>query len=170
MEEGPELRQHSRLQSGRAVNLDELDHAIITCLRENVRMSSREIARRLGDVSDRVVRYRIRRLIDNHVVLFVVSPFAVGYPVMADIVIEVVPWKLEEVAAAAAKLPPVTYVSTACSSRHVSVEVNAVDEDEVVAFVNEQLRDLDGVLKVETLLISHLVKDVADWEIPERTG
>ncbi len=132
-------------------------------------MSSLEIADRLGGLSDRVVRYRIKRLVANQVVLFVVSPFAAGYPVMADILMEVVPWKADEVAAAIAGMPAVTYVSIASSGRHMSVEVNAVDDEEVTAFVDGELRDLDGVLRVETLIISHLVKDVADWEVPQRS-
>lgn len=161
-----------RLEEGALIPLDEIDFAIIACLREDARMSSLEMTRRIGNISDRVVRYRIKRLLDNRVVLLnaIVSPFAVGYPIIADILVEVVPWKLEEVSARLAAMPSVCYVSSAYRGRHLSIEVNASDEGEVMAFVSRCLRNLDGVLRTEAMIVPHVIKDIPEWEIPRGHG
>ncbi len=46
-----------------AVRLDDVDRRIILLLQEDGRMSAREISRRMGDIGDRAVRYRINRLL-----------------------------------------------------------------------------------------------------------
>ena len=119
------------------ITLDELDHKVIRLLQENPRMSSRAMVKRLGDISDRVVRYRIKRLLDNQVLLLQanVNPQAIGYPIIADILIEVMPWKLSETCAKLAAMPPVAYVSAAYEGRHLSIEVNARTERELMTFV-----------------------------------
>lgn len=150
------------------ITLDDLDHRIIRLLHEDARMPSREIARRLGDVSDRAVRYRIKHLLDRHVVLLqaMVDPRLVGYPVIADILIDVVPSKLAETTARLATMPPVASVSAAYAGRQVSIEVNAQDEHELMTFVNNGLPQLEGVVSAQTMVVPNLIKDLALWEIP----
>jgi DNA-binding Lrp family transcriptional regulator len=150
------------------IELDDLDHSIIKLLQKDPRMSSRVMASRLGDISDRVVRYRIKRLRDKKVVLLQanVNPSAIGYPVIADILIEVMPWKLSEVCIRLAAMPPVAYVSAAYAGRHLSIEVNARTEGELMAFVRGTLPQLDGIVDAQAMVVPHLIKDVAIWEIP----
>jgi len=164
-----------RQDTGRATTdlLDDLDRQIMKLLREDPRMSSRVMARRLGDVSDRVVRYRIKRLLDRGVVLVQarVNPHEVGYPVVSDILIEVVPWKLAAACAKLVAMDQVCYVSTAHAGRdgrELSVEVNARDIGELATFVKSTLPRIDGIVSVRTMVVPHLVKDVADWVIPRR--
>ena len=131
-------------------------------------MSSREMTKRLGDVSDRVVRYRIKRLVDNEVVYVqaIVNPDKVGFPVVADILIEVMPWKLAETCAKLAAMSPVAYVSAAYAGRQLSIEVNARSERELMTFVRSTLPQLDGIVDARAMVVPHLIKDVALWEIP----
>ena len=131
-------------------------------------MSSREMAKRIGEVSDRVVRYRIKRLVEHKVIFLqaIVNPDAVGYPVVADILIEVMPAKLAETCDKLAAMPPVAYVSAAYAGRHVSIEVNARNERELMTFLRSTLPQLDGIVNVRTMVVPHLIKDVALWEIP----
>ena len=132
-------------------------------------MSSREMTKRLGEVSDRVVRYRVRRLIENEVVYVqaIVNPDKVGFPVVADILIEVMPWKLAETCAKLAAMPPVAYVSASYAGRHLSIEVNARTERELMTFVRGTLPQLDGIVDARAMVVPHLIKDVALWEIPK---
>ena len=150
------------------ITLDELDHKVIRLLQENPRMSSRAMVKRLGDISDRVVRYRIKRLLDNKVLLLQanVNPQAIGYPIIADILIEVMPWKLSETCAKLAAMSPVAYVSAAYEGRHLSIEVNARTERELMTFVRGTLPQLDGIVDARAMVVPHLIKDVAVWEIP----
>jgi DNA-binding Lrp family transcriptional regulator len=151
------------------VALDDLDYRIIKLLQEDPRMSSRRMTRRLGDdVSDRVVRYRIKRLLDKKVIILQanVNPQKIGYPVIADILIEVMPWKLSETCAKLAAMPPVAYVSAAYEGRHLSIEVNARTEGELMTFVQGTLPRLEGIVNARAMVVPHLIKDVALWEIP----
>jgi Lrp/AsnC family transcriptional regulator for asnA, asnC and gidA len=157
-----------RLHWRTTTDLDDLDHAIIRLLQKDARMSSREMAKRIGEVSDRVVRYRIKRLIEREIIFLqaIVNPDAVGYPVVADILIEVMPAKLAETCDKLAAMPQVAYVSAAYAGRHVSIEVNARNERELMTFLRSTLPQLDGIVNVRTMVVPHLIKDVALWEIP----
>src|SRR5271169_6526294 len=112
------------------MSLDDLDRSIIELLQGDARMSSRDMVSRLGDVSDRVVRYRVKRLLDHRVVLLqaMVDPRQVGYPVVADILIDVVPRKLAETCVKLSGMEAVASVSTAYAGRQLSIQVNARNE------------------------------------------
>ena len=131
-------------------------------------MSSRDMIARLGDVSDRVVRYRVKRLLDRFVVLVQarVNPHKVGFPIVADTLIEVVPWKLDRACMKLAAMEPVCYVSAATAGREVSIEVNAQSESELASFIKGRLPEIDGIVRARTMIVPRRVKDVALWEIP----
>jgi Lrp/AsnC family transcriptional regulator for asnA, asnC and gidA len=154
----------------RTTLLDALDRQIVKLLQEDPRMSSREMTCRLGDVSDRVVRYRIGRLLDWRVVLVQarVNPHEVGYPVVADILIDVAPWKLDHVCAELAAMELVCYVSAAPAGHELSIEVNARSEGELVSFVKTRLPRIDGIASARAMVVPLLAKDVAAWEIPRQ--
>ena len=79
---------------------DKFDWQIISLLNEDGRTPSAEIARKLGNVSARTVTNRINALIEHGIINIraVVNPEEVGYRVMADVFIEVEPWRVREVA------------------------------------------------------------------------
>ena len=45
--------------------IDEIDRAILECLREDARMHASEIARRMGNMTARAVRNRLDRLVST---------------------------------------------------------------------------------------------------------
>jgi DNA-binding Lrp family transcriptional regulator len=69
--------------------LDLTDSKIITLLNQDGRMSSAEIARRIGDISPRTVNYRIESLVERGVISVraIVNPKMLGYVVLADVLI-----------------------------------------------------------------------------------
>ena len=71
--------------------LDKIDREIIRLLNKDGRMSSAEIARRLGEVPARTISHRIEGLIARDIinVRAIVNPLTLGYHVMADVLIEV---------------------------------------------------------------------------------
>ena len=151
--------------------LDELDRQIIRLSQEDPRMSSRDMACRLGGISDRVVRYRIKRLLDSRVLLVQarLDPHEVGYPIVADTLVEVLPWKFADVCAALAAMEPVCYISAAPAARggrQLSIETNSRNEGELAAFVKTRLPRIDGIVGAQTMVVPRLVKDVATWKIP----
>ena len=132
-------------------------------------MSSSDVARRLGHVSERTVRYRIERLMAEGVVHVgaIVNPVAVGYPVTADIWIEVVPGRLRSVADSLAALPEVSYVAYSTGERDLSIQVYARDNDDLHHFVSEVVGNIPGVARTSTMLVPWKVKDVHQWAIPD---
>lgn len=72
-------------------NCDNIDRKIVELLMEDGRMSASEIARRLGgNYSERVVRYRIERMVKEGLISLtaVVNPKVLGYPIVADVWLE----------------------------------------------------------------------------------
>ncbi|MCL5941924.1 MAG: Lrp/AsnC family transcriptional regulator [Actinobacteria bacterium] len=149
--------------------LDDIDRRIISLLLEDGRMPSAEIARRIGHVSERTVRYRIDRLVNNGVIQVsaVVNPRALGLAVTADVFIEVVPGRLRSVAQSLAQLPQVSYVAYSTGERDLSIQVYARDNAELHTFVSEVIGNIPGVARTSTMLVPWKVKDVHQWHVPE---
>ncbi len=136
-------------------------------------MPAAEIARRIGEgVSERVVRYRIQRLINKGVIQLtaVVRPQALGYNIFADVWLEVESDHIMEVARTLAKYPNVTYVASAIGEADVSIQIVAHNTDEVYRFVTEVVRRIPGVRKTTTSIVPMILKDIYQWRIPEETA
>ena len=149
--------------------IDRVDQAIARLLSENGRMSSAEIARRIGNVSERSVRYRIDRLTRDGVIRVstVVNPKALGFIVTADIFIEVEPGHVLDVARTLAEFECVSYVACSTGDRDVSIQVFARDNEELYRFVTEVVGNVPRVRKTNTVLLPMVLKDVYDWHIPD---
>jgi Lrp/AsnC family transcriptional regulator, regulator for asnA, asnC and gidA len=154
------------------ISLDELDCRIIQLLQEDARMSSGDMTRCLGGVSDRVVRYRVNRLLDRKVVFLqaMVNPRLVGFPVVADILIEVAPWKLAETCSRLLQMEIVASASASHAGRQLSIQVNARDQGELASFVKATLPQLDGFVSARAAAVPLLVKDLAYWTPPALAG
>ena len=70
---------------------DRTDIKIVNLLLEDGRMSASEISRRMGDISERAIRYRIDRMIEEGVIQIsaVINPVALGFNIKADVWLEV---------------------------------------------------------------------------------
>ncbi len=148
--------------------LDRIDRAIIALLNEDGRMPSTEIARRLGDLPSRTISYRIDNLIRGGVIAIraIVNPQAVGYDVLADVLVEVEPGTLRAVAEQAAQFDEVSYVAHATGDHDVSVQVLARSNEELFEFVTEKLGKIPGVRRTQTHLLPRKVKDIDNWLPP----
>jgi Lrp/AsnC family transcriptional regulator, regulator for asnA, asnC and gidA len=58
----------SEKNGGGVYNFDKTDVKIVNILLEDGRMPASEIARRIGDISERAVRYRIDRMVDGGII------------------------------------------------------------------------------------------------------
>jgi Lrp/AsnC family transcriptional regulator for asnA, asnC and gidA len=150
--------------------IDTIDRAIIDLLMEDGRMSCAEIARRIEGLSERAVRYRIDRLIQQGLIRIsaIVNPQAVGFPVVADVFLEVEPGQIMAVARKMAEYECVSYVACSTGDRDVSIQVVARDNAELYRFVTEVVGQVPGVRKTTTLLVPQVLKDVYEWRIPHR--
>jgi Lrp/AsnC family transcriptional regulator for asnA, asnC and gidA len=148
--------------------IDKTDREIVNLLMEDGRMPASEIARRVGDISERVVRYRIERLLKEGMILIsaIPRPRALGYSVVADVFIEVEPGLINQVASTLKEYECVSYVACAIGETDVSVQVVAHDTEEVYRFVTEVIGKTQGVRKTATTIVPLVMKDVFQWRIP----
>ena len=148
--------------------LDRTDWGIIYLLNRDGRMTSAEIARRLGDVSARTVTNRIETLRQHGIikVVAIVNPEKVGYSVMADVFIEVEPGQVRAVAEKTAEFPQVTYVACATGESDVSISLRVRSIEELFEFTTERLGKIPGVRRTQTYLLPLKIKDLDSWLPP----
>lgn len=151
-------------------NFDKIDVKIVNLLLDDGRMPASEIARRIGDISERAVRYRIDRMVNEGVVRIsaVAKPQAFGLTTIADIWMEVESDRILEVARKMAEFDNISYVACGIGESDVSIQVVARDTAEIYHFVTEVVRKVPGVRKTTTSIVPLILKDVYQWRVPER--
>jgi Lrp/AsnC family transcriptional regulator for asnA, asnC and gidA len=149
---------------------DKTDIKIVNLLLEDGRMSASEIARRMGDISERAVRYRIDRMLEEAVIQIsaVVNPESLGFTIKADVWLEVESDMILDVARKMALFENVTYVACGIGQNDISIQVVAKDTAEIYYFVTEVVRKVPGVRKTTTSIVPIILKDVYQWRVPER--
>lgn len=148
---------------------DATDRTIVDLLIEDGRMSSADIARRLGNLTERSVRNRLERLQTEGIIRVsaVVNPKALGLTVTADVFLEVEPGRIMAVARKMAEFDCVTYVACSTGERDVSIQIVAKSNEELYRFVTEIVASVPGVRKTTTVLLPLVLKDVYQWAIPK---
>jgi len=151
-------------------NFDKVDVKIINMLLEDGRMPASEIARRVRNISERVVRYRIGRMINDGVIQVsaVVNPDAFGLTIKADVWLEVESDQILDVARKMATFENITYVACGIGQNDISIQLVAKDTAEIYYFVTEVVRKVPGVRKTTTSIVPVVLKDVYQWRVPER--
>lgn len=149
--------------------IDKIDVKIVNLLLEDGRMPASEIARRIGDISERAVRYRVDRMVEDGVIYVsaIVSPQAFGLDTRADVWLEVESDKITDVAKQMLEYENVTYVACSIGESDVSIQVVARDTGEIYRFVTEVVRKVPGVRKTVTSIVPVVLKDVYQWRVPE---
>jgi DNA-binding Lrp family transcriptional regulator len=151
---------------------DQIDLQIVEILMEDGRMSAAEIARRLGGgISERVVRYRIERMVNDEVIQIrpIVNPQAFGLTTRADVLLEVESDAIMDVAHKAMAYDCVSYVACSIGEMDVSIQLVAKDTTEIYRFVTEVIRKMPGVRRTTTSIVPIVLKDVYQWHIPTAT-
>jgi Lrp/AsnC family transcriptional regulator for asnA, asnC and gidA len=148
--------------------IDKTDAKIVNLLLEDGRTPASEIARRLADISERAVRYRIDRMVEEGVIRVsaIVNPQAFGLNTFADVWLEVESDQILEVANKMAEFQNVSYVACGIGETDVSIQVFAKDTSEVYRFVTEVVRKVPGVRKTTTSIVPIVLKDVYQWRVP----
>ncbi len=132
-------------------------------------MPASEIARRVGGVSERLVRYRIERLEAEGLieVSAVVSPKMLGYDITADVWLQVELGRVMEIARQMAEYDCTSYVACSIGETDVSLQVVGRTTDEVYRFITEVIGKIPGVIKTTTSIVPLVLKDTHHWSIPE---
>ncbi|OGO63830.1 MAG: hypothetical protein A2Z45_01605 [Chloroflexi bacterium RBG_19FT_COMBO_55_16] len=148
--------------------IDKIDIKIVDLLMENGRMNAAEIARRVGEITERAVRYRIKRMESEGIIRIcaIPNPKILGFSVIADVFIEVESGRILEVAHKLVEMECISYVACSIGERDISAQVVAHNSDEVYAIVTEVIGKVQGVRKTTTSIVPVVLKDVYKWRIP----
>jgi Lrp/AsnC family transcriptional regulator for asnA, asnC and gidA len=148
--------------------IPSLDRQIVDLLMEDGRMPCAKIARRIGLVSERTVRYRLGRMIAAGLlhVGAIPNPRALGYGVTADVFLQVDAASILDVARRLTEYECVSYVGCSMGETDISTQVVGRDNAEVYAFVTEVIANIPGVRKTSTVIVPVVLKDVYQWRIP----
>jgi Lrp/AsnC family transcriptional regulator for asnA, asnC and gidA len=151
-----------------AQKLDQLDKEIIELLTQDGRMSCAEIARAIGTVSERSVRYRLEKLLADNVIRVKASPVpqSLGYTIVADVFIEVESGQVLDIARKIASYENVSYVACSTGESDISIQIITQNNRELYEFVTEVLGKIPGVRKTTTSMVPFVVKDIDQWRIP----
>ena len=150
-------------------NFDKSDIKIVNLLLDDGRMPASEVARRIGDISERAVRYRIDRMVEEGVIRIsaVAKPQAFGLTTIADVWLQVESDRILEVARKMAEYDNVSYVACGIGESDVSIQIVAKDTAEIYQFITEVVRKVPGVRKTTTSIVPLIIKDVYQWRIPQ---
>ena len=150
--------------------IDDLDREIFDCLREDARMPASEIARRLGHITARAVRNRIDRLVEEGFIAITAGavPERLGFPISADIYIDVEPGEIEHVANKMAELDEVFYVAMTTGDTDISASTVAISMGALQEFISTKLHTIPGVTKTKTYVLTKILKQSCDWAFPEK--
>lgn len=148
--------------------IDKVDYEIITLLLKDGRMPASKIAQHIGNVSGRVIRYRIDRMIEADLIKVsaVVNPCVLGFETIADVFMEVESDMIADVAEKVAQFENVSYVAFSIGETDVSVQLVADSAAEVYRFVTEVIHKIPGVRKTTTSIVPSVLKDVYQWNVP----
>jgi len=149
--------------------IDGIDRKIIRLLKNDGRMSAAYIARAIGNITDRTVSYRIKQLTESGVMKIIpfLIPEALGYTITADLSIQTEPRKLLQVARAVARLQPVVYVAVVAGDRDITATVHVATVRELQSFITETLLNIPGVQRTRSQILTEVVKDIDQWDIPD---
>ena len=149
---------------------DKIDMRIVNFLFEDGRMTASEIARRIKNISERSVRYRIDRMIEEGAIQItgIVNPQAFGLTINADVWLDVESDQILEIAKKLTKFDNITYVACGIGQDDISIQLVAKDTTEIYHFVTDVVRKIPGVRKTTTSIVPIILKDVSQWRVPER--
>ncbi|MCX6080535.1 MAG: Lrp/AsnC family transcriptional regulator [Chloroflexi bacterium] len=149
--------------------IDRIDKAIIDLLAKDGRLSANEIARQIGDITPRIARYRLERLLANKTIhIAAVSiPQEVGLNIIADIKVKVEAGKVLAVARQLAAYEQMTYVGCSIGDGDIGAQVVASSLEEAYNFITEVIGNIPGVRGTSTMIVPIVLKDAYMWIIPQ---
>jgi Lrp/AsnC family leucine-responsive transcriptional regulator len=151
-----------------AVKLDDVDRRIIALLQEDGRMSARDVSRRLSDIGDRAVRYRIDRLVRSRAIsiIAVVDNERIGYPVLGDVIIELPPANVRDALTSLADDELVCYLGADLERGTITLQIAAHDEYEFRAWVSALVKSVDGAALIKSTVVRQVTKGSDQWPPP----
>ena len=153
-----------RKRAARAVTIDDLDERIIAALREDGRISNRDLARNLN-VNEATIRSRIRRLEESKTMRLVamVDLSVAGYEFVAAVGVQVRGRAAAEVARDIAQIPDVLTVIIAIGTQDIEIQVAARNLDALSDTLTNVVANVRGVARLTPGLAMRILKYDSQW-------
>lgn len=147
-----------------AIDIDEVDKAIIRHLQQDGRMPYSKLGPAVG-LSQAAVRQRVQRLIEKGAmqVVAITDPVTLGFAVQAMIGIGV-EGSVRAVADELSALHEVEYVVITAGRFDLLVELVCRDMHGLFDLVNDRIRPVDGVRSTEIFTYLALAKRTYSWD------
>jgi len=148
---------------GNKQDLDEIDSSILRLLQKNSRMTFQEMSRLTG-ISDATIQFRLKRMkargvIDKFTV--VANPSALGYAVMAVMLVQTDTDKHDDAKVALANIPEITEVYGILGEYDLLIKVWTRSLEELNAVMNEKIRSIAGIDGLLEMVVMERVKEEA---------
>jgi Lrp/AsnC family transcriptional regulator for asnA, asnC and gidA len=150
------------------MRLDDLDRRLVGALKEDGRMSYKQLATALG-VAEGTARNRLTRLLDSGTIRIgpIVDQTKIGYRLNVWIGVHCRPGSLRTVAEGLAECHPVRYVGACTGAYDVICEAVFLSQAEMLAFLESELAAVDGVRDTESSVVLEITKLGYEWELRE---
>jgi DNA-binding Lrp family transcriptional regulator len=145
------------------VELDEIDRQIIAELQQDGRRTYGRIAQVVG-LSEAAARQRAQRLIEAGVIRIVAiaDPHMLGYRMRATLGIAC-DGDLDAVAAGLDEVAEADFVVATAGAYDLLVELQCEDDEHLHRIINDNIRRLPHVRRVESLIYLHFYKETYPW-------
>jgi Lrp/AsnC family transcriptional regulator, regulator for asnA, asnC and gidA len=146
---------------GNSVDLDEVDRAILSSLRENARMSMQEMSRKSG-ISDATIQFRLKRMKSNGIIerfTIMANPAATGYVVTAIMLVQTDNERQDQAVKALAKIPEITEVYGILGEYDLLLKVWSKSLEELNALINDRIRSIEGIEDLHEIVVVERAKD-----------
>lgn len=132
------------------MKLDDIDSAILDLLRQDGRISNREVARALG-ISEGTVRQRLKKLVDAKAMRLglVTDIHTTGLSVGVTVRIKALPQRIRDIAQALAQLESTSFVALTLGRFDILAVLVVRSRVEAAEIIDNQIASLDGVQTVD---------------------
>jgi Lrp/AsnC family transcriptional regulator for asnA, asnC and gidA len=148
----------------RKKDIDPVDCRMIELLQKDGRISSTEMAKRIG-ISEATVRSRLNRLIEEEIIQIVAvsNPLKLGFEIVGNIRIHVDVRKMDKIIRELNALKALWFIVQTTGGTGIDAEFVAKDLHELNDLIFERINKIEGVLRTETTLFLKYVKRHYDW-------
>jgi Lrp/AsnC family transcriptional regulator, regulator for asnA, asnC and gidA len=146
---------------GRIFDIDEVDRTILGSLREDARISLRDMSRRSG-ISDATIQFRLKRMKANGVIdrfTIMANPTATGYMVTAIILVQTDNERHDQVVEALALVPEITEVYEILGEYDLFLKLWSRSLDDLNALINDRIRPIEGIEDLHEIVVVERAKD-----------
>lgn len=146
---------------GRTFDIDEVDRTILGSLREDARISLRDMSRRSG-ISDATIQFRLKRMRANGVIdrfTIMANPAATGYMVTAIILVQTDNERHDQVVEALALVPEITEVYGILGEYDLFLKLWSRSLDDLNALINNQIRPIEGIEDLHEIVVVERAKN-----------